>query len=317
MRVLPALTATTSATRHPSVANRLTAPYFGTATERGIHEQGQSGHAAPKHSGMVDLYNSPSVYDAVILDQRGDTDFYTAQALQQKDPVLEVTAGTGRLTIPMAKQGIAMTGLDLSGAMLQEARVKAEKAGVSIPFIQGDATDFHLDQKFGMVMVPGSGVLLLDSKAALNRFLKCAKEHLLPGGKLVFDVLTPTSPITKLPSDFKHVSHNVPLPDGRDVEVRQQDCHYDPDKQIFRYSIVQHDPVTDQEIRKDVITFQLYDPAVLRECLRENGFQLVGEYGDFEHNPFQPDSLRQILVCRANPFAQAADTSTPKFPLSA
>lgn len=73
------------------------------------------------------------------------------------DRVLEIACGTGRFTVMLAERGADITGLDISGPMLQEGRQKAAQAGVAdtIEFMRGDAgrlpfPDNHFDSVFAM-----------------------------------------------------------------------------------------------------------------------------------------------------------------------
>ena len=71
--------------------------------------------------------------------------------------VLEIACGTGRFTVMLAERGANITGLDISGPMLQEGRAKAHQSGVAdtLEFMRGDAArlpfpDDHFDSVFAM-----------------------------------------------------------------------------------------------------------------------------------------------------------------------
>ena len=54
--------------------------------------------------------------------------------------ILDMGCGTGRHSVELAKRGYKVTGVDISVGMLEQARKKAEEAGVSIRWVQADAT---------------------------------------------------------------------------------------------------------------------------------------------------------------------------------
>src|SRR6056297_2444858 len=71
--------------------------------------------------------------------------------------VLEVACGTGRFTVMLAERDADITGLDISGPMLQQGREKAKAAGVDdhVEFMRGDAArlpfpDDHFDTVLAM-----------------------------------------------------------------------------------------------------------------------------------------------------------------------
>lgn len=59
--------------------------------------------------------------------------------------VLDVACGTGNATIPAARAGAAVTGLDLTPALLEGGRKKAAEAGVEIEWVEGDAEELPFE----------------------------------------------------------------------------------------------------------------------------------------------------------------------------
>ena len=73
------------------------------------------------------------IYDAAIYDGLNtfldDLEFYKKWLPKDKEArILELCCGTGRLTIPIAKEGYNITGVDYTTSMLNQAIAKAEKA---------------------------------------------------------------------------------------------------------------------------------------------------------------------------------------------
>ena len=68
----------------------------------------------------------PELYDSIPLyNSRPDIDFYI-DLCRQAGEVLELGCGTGRILIPAAEAGAAITGLDQSKSMLARCRAKAD-----------------------------------------------------------------------------------------------------------------------------------------------------------------------------------------------
>ena len=108
--------------------------------------------------------------------------------------VLDVGCGTGRHTIPLAKYGIAMTGLDLSEGMLAQAREYARKENIKVELIQADATNFQLPQQYdhAISLCEGSIGLLGNDDDPCKRDLSILKNIyncLRPGAKFLLTVL--------------------------------------------------------------------------------------------------------------------------------
>jgi len=62
--------------------------------------------------------------------------------------VLDIPCGMGRLTLPLARMGLVMTGVDLSNSYLRRARRLARKEGLDIRFIRSDMRDIDFDSQF-------------------------------------------------------------------------------------------------------------------------------------------------------------------------
>ena len=92
-----------------------------------------------------------------LIDQREKEAVLSALAPIENRTVLEIACGTGRFTAMLAEEGADIVGLDISSAMLQEAREKAAERGVDdhLEFIKGDAArlafpDDRFDTVFAM-----------------------------------------------------------------------------------------------------------------------------------------------------------------------
>ncbi|MFC7166751.1 class I SAM-dependent methyltransferase [Halospeciosus flavus] len=92
-----------------------------------------------------------------LIDRREKRAVLEALGPVEDKRVLEIACGTGRFTVMLAERGAEITGLDISGPMLQEGREKAQQAGVAdhLEFMRGDAArlpfpDDYFDTVFAM-----------------------------------------------------------------------------------------------------------------------------------------------------------------------
>jgi cyclopropane fatty-acyl-phospholipid synthase-like methyltransferase len=110
------------------------------------------------------------------------------------ESILDVGCGTGRHSIPLALQGMKMTGLDLSEGMLEQARKYAETTNASLELVQSDATEFSFSKPFdhAICLCEGAMGLLGSDEDAGERdlsILQNISNSLKPGGKLLLTVL--------------------------------------------------------------------------------------------------------------------------------
>ncbi|MFW5958954.1 MAG: class I SAM-dependent methyltransferase, partial [Natronomonas sp.] len=91
------------------------------------------------------------------IDRRESEAVFEALSPFEDKHILEVACGTGRFTVRIAERGANIVGVDISAAMLEQGRTKAQTTGVesTIEFILGDAArlpfpDDHFDSVFAM-----------------------------------------------------------------------------------------------------------------------------------------------------------------------
>jgi SAM-dependent methyltransferase len=136
------------------------------------------------------LYETPSLYDAFFPPGPCES-FYRSLAERTGGPVLELACGTGRLSVPLAKDGHELVGIDTSAAMLRTARRKAEAAGLTIEFVEQDMRSFELSRAFPLVFVSCNSLCHLTTNEELTGVLRRIARHLAPGGLLAFDIVNP------------------------------------------------------------------------------------------------------------------------------
>ena len=98
------------------------------------------------------------IYDASIYDGLNtflsDLQFYKKWLPKNRDAkILGLCCGTGRLTLPIAKDGYNICGVDYTSSMLEQAKAKASEAGVEITFIKADIRTLDLHEKFEFIFI--------------------------------------------------------------------------------------------------------------------------------------------------------------------
>ena len=137
-------------------------------------------------------------YDLDLLDDPGDLAMYVALAARSEGPILELAAGSGRICVPLAAAGHAVTAVDNDPQMLDRARLAWAKAagagrGGTLTLIEHDLTTLRLNARFGLVVLALNSLLLLDGRAAQLRALEVMRSHLAPEGRAVVDVWLPSA----------------------------------------------------------------------------------------------------------------------------
>lgn len=141
-----------------------------------------------------DFYTSPELYDHVAEGVPGDVEYFSALA-SSAGRVLELACGTGRVTIPMARAGAKVTGIELRQGMLDamDDKLAREKPDVRkrLELFVGDMRSFDLGRRFPLIVIPFRAFQHLHEVADQRACLECCRDHLNKTGRLVIDLFDP------------------------------------------------------------------------------------------------------------------------------
>jgi SAM-dependent methyltransferase len=128
-------------------------------------------------------------HDLECADYREDLPLWRSLAARTGGPVLDVGAGTGRVTLDLASGGFAVVALDIESALL--AALAHRAAGLPVETILADARSFETTRRFSLVLVPMQTLQLLGGPQGRAAFLRRALAHMEPGGLLAAAVADP------------------------------------------------------------------------------------------------------------------------------
>lgn len=118
-------------------------------------------------------------------------DFYTSTTIgHQKKAVLDLCCGTGQLAAFFLENDFRVVGIDLSEHMLHYAKENVSQyiGSGQAKFLQGDASDFKLDQRFGLVISTYDALNHLENEDALKSCFQCTYD--VCDGFFIFDLNT-------------------------------------------------------------------------------------------------------------------------------
>src|SRR5262245_398071 len=144
---------------------------------------------------MNPIYNA-ELYDVTVPESFfGDLDWYRRKARESGGPVLELGAGTGRIALKLAEDGVAVHALDCDRDMLAALQRKAAASPQlhgRIEVIEGDMRTFDLRERFALILAPFRTILHnLTEDDHLASFRR-VRAHLRPGGRFAFNVFHPS-----------------------------------------------------------------------------------------------------------------------------
>ena len=211
------------------------------------------------------------LYDPWSVSVTEDVQFYVEEAQRAGSPVVELAVGTGRIAVPTAAAGIRVIGIDSSPGMLEVCRERAELAGVAglLDLRLGELEAPPVEERVGLVTCPFRSFLhLLDDEARL-RALRAARELLVPGGRLAFDVFAPGA-------------QDIADTHGRWLEREPgifERADWDSQARTLTLSVRGDSGST-------TFTLAWLSPEEWRALLERAGFQVLGCFGWFDRRPY-------------------------------
>jgi ubiquinone/menaquinone biosynthesis C-methylase UbiE len=239
------------------------------------------------------------IYDATMYDGLNtflsDLQFYKKWLPKDKNAtLLELCCGSGRLTIPIAKE-YTICGVDNAPTMLEQAKLKANKEGLKIKFVEADIRSLQLHDTFDFIFIPFNSIHHLYTNEDLFDTLSVVKKHLKDDGLFLFDCYNPNIQyIIEGEKELKEIA-NYATSDQRKVVIKQA-MKYENQTQINR--IKWHYFINDQFHSIQNLDMRMYFPQELDTYLKWSGFTIVHKFGNFEEEEFNDTSEKQIFVCK-------------------
>lgn len=241
-----------------------------------------------------------TVYDADIYDGLNDfthdLPFYLELARRARGPVLELCCGSGRITLPLLREGVKVTGVDFTGSMLAAARKKAAAQGLKGAFLRGDMRKVRLGRKFKLVFIPFNSLQNTYTLGDVERVFATVRAHLATGGLFQFDVFNPNIEYMVRLAKLHKGRYRFRTPEGKKVVI-DEICRYDAAAQVNRTTWIHH--VDGGKPSPQRLDMRCFYPLELDALLKYNGFRVLAKYGGYDKRPFDAASPKQIYVCRA------------------
>ena len=248
----------------------------------------------PESYTVGDLIYEGAIYDGMntSLD---DLAFYKRWLPKNKQAqILELCCGTGRLTLPIAKAGYEITGVDFTASMLAQAKQKAAAAELSITFVEADIRNAVLPQQYDFIFMPFNSIHHLYTNQDLFQALETVKKHLKDKGLFVFDCFNPNIRfMAEGEKELKEIAAYT-AEDGREVVIKEI-MHYHSKTQVNRIEWHYFINGTFHSVQK--LDMRMYYPLELDAYLEQLGFRSLHKFGGFQEEPFTDESEKQLFIC--------------------
>ncbi|MGI6066248.1 MAG: class I SAM-dependent DNA methyltransferase [Bacillota bacterium] len=205
--------------------------------------------------------------------------------------VLDIACGTGSTSIPLAKQGWRVTGVDISLPMLQQARRKAADAKEDVLFLQQDIRQLDFVREFDLVTCFQDGLNYLLSEEELNQAFQGIYNLLSPGGLFIFDL--------NLVEKYSFsASNEISFIDMEEYSLIYE-TSYDPANRIWEIKVTGFIREEQQYSKFQEIHQEMHhQPEDVEKSLVNAGFNVKDKFSAFTFDAPQPDDRRIFIVAQ-------------------
>ncbi len=243
----------------------------------------------------MDYAKVAELYD-VYAQTSLDVPFFIEVA-QGCNAVLELTSGTGRLSVPLLEAGVPLTCLDSSPEMLARLRQKLERRGLSAPVYTADVCTFSLPRQFDLILIPFNAFGEITAPDSQRAALAAIRAHLAPGGRLI---VTQHNPLLRLKAcDGQiHLRGQFALPEGKGTLFLSSMERYDAQAQRVTgaqfYELYTPEGVLQSKRFVD-LQFCVHSREAFEALARSQGFEVAALYGDYARTEFQPETSPYLI----------------------
>lgn len=274
--------------------------------------QHAAGNFGDAYAGIAQWYDAD--HDAFA----DDLQFYRDLAAGAGHNIIEVGCGTGRVTLPLARMGRTITGIDASPAMLARChdRLAGEPAAVRqrVHLIHADARALadEAPGPFGLAIIPLNTFAHFVTPADRQAVLAQLRARLVPGGRLVLDLdmqgprrLLDSPGLLWLMGTWEATDAGARV----DVEAATQVTHLAsavPAPEGGEVALVTHlydTQTADGTIRRTIsrMALALLGRGEMALTLEQAGYIVEDVYGSYDLDPYEPGAERAIFVAHSAP----------------
>lgn len=230
---------------------------------------------------------------------RRDVPFWRRVAAPVEGPVLELGCGTGRVTLPLARAGVTMIGMDRSEQMLARARTRIRRGrlGSHAQLVRGDIRHLPFpDAVFPLILAPYGILQSLLKESDLARTLAAVERVLQSGGLLGLELAA------DLPS-WKEYRRKVSMRGrlGRRglALTLVESVRQDPARRLtfFDQEFVQRQGRKTQS-KTFTLAFRTLSVPQMARRLEKAGLEVSAMLGDYRGGPWDPRAEVWILLAK-------------------
>lgn len=216
-----------------------------------------------------------------------DIPFFLNETKNVHGQILELMCGTGRVSIPLLKNGKEMVCVDYSSGMLEKFESKIRNDNYKVELVNSDVTKLKLDKKFEIAFIPFHSLSEILTFENQKKALQTISEHLSENGTFILTLQNPKTRLKQLSSEKRKLG-DFPLAENKTLKVYFE-SDYDKDKiivvgkQFYEITDVENNILESREMD---IRFRPTSHSELLELIEDLPLEITQVYGDYSYGDF-------------------------------
>jgi ubiquinone/menaquinone biosynthesis C-methylase UbiE len=198
--------------------------------------------------------------------------------------ILDLACGAGRHSLAFARRGARVTGVDLSQVLLQEARERLKRAGLTATFKRQDMRELDYHERFDGVSMWFTSFGYFENPDDDFLVLRNVEQALKQGGWWWIDIINPEHLRANL---IPETMRELDGPYGRATVVER--------RRITKTHVIKTIEISDDKGKREYFErVRLYSPGKFKQLAVRAGLTTEGVLGNYQGEEFSPNRPRQI-----------------------
>ncbi len=240
---------------------------------------------------VADLYD-------IYVPVTDDIAFFVNEAKKCSGKVLELMAGTGRVSLPLVEAGVKLTCVDISAELLAILRDKLAQRGLAASVYQSDVCELDLGKQFDLVIIPFNSFAHLVSVQDQRSALEHIRRHVTPNGRFILTLGNPAKRRASVDGKLR-LFRKYPRGAGQGTLLLWLLENFSPtDDHIVEMSefFEEYDARgVLQSKRLTELRFRLTTKEEFEQAAKAVGFAVTALYGDYAYSKFYEDSSAMMI----------------------
>ncbi|HNS01678.1 MAG TPA: class I SAM-dependent methyltransferase [Anaerolineae bacterium] len=260
------------------------------------------------NSTQIDYDSVAEIYDLYVAADY-DIPFFLEETAHVEGPVLELTAGTGRLSLALIQAGVPLTCVDASRGMLDVLSRKLRERGLNAEVLCADICELELPTRYQLALLPFQAFMEITGEARQRQALASVLACLAPGGRFICTMHNPAVRRAQVDGTLRLVGRFA-IPDGSLVVSGFEQGGHPLVKRLQFFEFFN----SDGSLRSKQLLpmeFEFVERDQFEAMALEAGFQVRALYGNYDRASFDAGRSPVMIWVLQRADAQPYSRSKP------